>query len=73
MRFDPASQTIETVGIPDAPVEEHKDRHVYVRRDAHYALDCIHGMEVGSDGALFIMVIYPQLIVAVFPRLTAPL
>jgi hypothetical protein len=72
MRFDPTAGKTETVGIPDPQVDENKVKHVYVRKDAHYELDYIQGMKVGADGTLYVMDIYPQLNVAVFPQLTAP-
>jgi hypothetical protein len=70
MRFDPATAKTETVGIPDPQVDEEKVKHAYVRTDK-YKLDHIQGAAVGADGTLFLMDIYPQLNVAIFPKLTA--
>lgn len=71
MRFDPATRKTETVGIPDPQLDESKVKHAYVRGDK-YSLDYIQGAAVGADGTLFLMDIYPQLNVAMFPKLTAP-
>jgi hypothetical protein len=75
MRFDPKTGRSETVGIPDtSKLDESKVRHAYARmwKNAKYRMDYIQGMAVGEDGTLFVMDIYPQLNVVMFPRLTAP-
>ena len=46
-------------------------KHAY-NRGTEYKFDHIQGMAVAADGSLYIMDIYPQLNVAVFPKLTAP-
>lgn len=71
MRFDPVSKRTETVGIPELHVDEAKVRHTY-NRGKEYKFDHTQGMVVGADGTLFVMDIYPQLNVVVFPKLTAP-
>ncbi len=72
MRYDPATQCVETVGVPNVVgLDEAKVRHTYTRGDK-YGLEHMQGAAVGPDGTLYLMDIYPQLNVACFPRLTAP-
>jgi hypothetical protein len=71
MRFDPETKKVETVGIPDVEVDESQVKHSYVRGEK-YKMEYIQGMAVGADGTLFVMDIYPQLNVVMFPKLTAP-
>jgi len=73
MRFDPASGKTEVVGKPRiVGLDEEKVKHAYVRGGDRYAFDHTQGAAVGPDGTLYVMDIYPQLNVVVFPRLTAP-
>jgi len=53
-------------------LDEEKVKHAYVRGGDRYAFDHTQGAAVGPDGTLYVMDIYPQLNVVVFPRLTAP-
>ncbi len=72
MRFDPATRKTETVGVPDvSKVDVSKLRHTFPR-PGPYRVDHIQGMDVGADGSLYLMDIYPQLNVVCFPKLTAP-
>jgi len=71
MRFDPVARRATDLGVP-APqgLNDEAHRHLYVRGD-RYRLDSIQGAAVGPDGTLYLMDIYPQLSVAIFPALTA--
>lgn len=71
-RFDPRTGVVRTVGAPRVEgLDEAKVRHTYNRTDK-YVLDHMQGAAVGPDGTLYLLDIYPQLNVAVFPQLTAP-
>lgn len=71
MRYDPASEKSETVGVPQLMgFDEEKVKHVYTR-SAKFRLFYMQGAAVGPDGSLYLMGIYPQLHVAYFPKLTA--
>lgn len=73
MRFDPQKGRTEVVGKPRiVGLDEEKVKHAYVRGGDRYVFDHTQGAAVGPDGTLYIMDIYPQLNVVVFPRLTAP-
>lgn len=72
MRFDPTSKTTETVGVPNVVgLEEEKVKHSF-NRGTKYELRYMQGAAVGPDGSLYLLVIYPQMHVACFPKLTAP-
>jgi hypothetical protein len=75
-RFQPGDRQVIDLGVPrplrsdgTAGLDDAAHRHLYVRGD-RYRLDYIQGAAVGPDGTLFLMDIYPQLNVAIFPQLT---
>ncbi|MBI4602756.1 MAG: hypothetical protein HY721_12435 [Planctomycetes bacterium] len=72
LRFDPGDRDVADLGVArPLDLDDAAHRHLYVRGQS-YRLDYIQGAAVGPDGTLFLMDIYPQLNVAMFPRLTAP-